>query len=33
MDVGKRDSLIVQDFTNVFSSSDLNIILKHKYLF
>lgn len=26
MDVGKIDSLIVQDFTDIFSSSDLNII-------
>lgn len=33
MNVGKIDNLIVQDFKDVFTSSDLNTVFKHKYLF
>lgn len=32
MNVGKIDNLIVQDFKDVFSSSDLNTVFKNKYL-
>lgn len=33
MNVGKIDILIVLDFKDVFSSSDLNTVFKHKCLF
>lgn len=33
MNVGKIDNLIVQDFEGVFTSSGLNTLFKHKYLF
>lgn len=32
MNVGKIDNLIVQDFKDVASSSDLSTVFKHKYL-